>query len=383
MKVLKSWFSLIEIMVGIIIISFVMIAWFQALASVWISKVKLIERTQIEKEAFFASEKFFEMIKKWGTLDYEEYWNRYNFNTTYMSGHFSVPSDFGNIWTVYHCLSWSGVTMPLNGCVNNFNIQYWGTGVNSNYANSKQSFNRYKYQFIDFNGDADGDAWNENGLSVGVEDYIGDDDDLFLWIGPTAFPNGIDVGELYLIDNTGTQRTFFRWNVIRDPDAPTSATCTGTKVMTGTWCLWTIEFLKLTGVDEWYDHSVYAWAPDGWYWDGDGEIDTWLLHQDFDPQYATGLNPYWLDSRLALWSTNMWQPIFPNSIHVSNVEFYAYPNKNLEYSWRDNNPLIQTAPYVRLNITLQPSWKEKRKIRGQIPSVTIRTTIQLSDLNYQ
>jgi len=84
-------------------------------------------------------------------------------------------------------------------------------------------------------------------------------------------------------------------------------------------------------------------------------VDTWLIHNDFLPnltEVVAGSN-----------GTNYWQTIFPNSINVSNAEFYLYPNKDLEYSWRDSNMGLQIAPYLQLKMTLQPSWKQKRKIR--------------------
>jgi len=40
-----------------------MIAAFSAMTSVVVGKVKLIEKTSIQKEAFYFSEKLFEMIK--------------------------------------------------------------------------------------------------------------------------------------------------------------------------------------------------------------------------------------------------------------------------------------------------------------------------------
>jgi hypothetical protein len=41
-----------------------MVSAFQALSAIGVGKVKLIEQTQVEKQAYFAGEKFFEMIKK-------------------------------------------------------------------------------------------------------------------------------------------------------------------------------------------------------------------------------------------------------------------------------------------------------------------------------
>ncbi len=375
------WFSLIEILVGILIISTIILIWFQVLSSVGVGKVKLIEKTQIEKQAYFSSEKLFEMIKKGWKIDYEEYWNRYNYDTSYSSGHFDSQDGFGNYgrgWVLwggsgygpYYCISKDGIQMGTGWCLRDFNTNSKLTSLYQDNLWEYQRYGEYKHQFIDYNSDADDDQWNEDGSLESTGAFINDADDLYLWIGPEAFPSGIDIGELYLIDSQGKERTFFRWNVIQDPYAPPTATCIGTKNMTGSGCLGSIEFLKLVWRDYWIDHQ-----NNGWYWDEDGLIDTWLIHPDF----LTGAVDVLADSNDA----NYWQSIFPDSINVSNVEFYLYPNTDPEYSWRDNNTSLQISPYLRLKMTLEASWKNKRKIKWKTPKIDIATTIHLTDLDFQ
>jgi hypothetical protein len=105
----------------------------------------------------------------------------------------------------------------------------------------------------------------------------------------------------------------------------------------------------------------------------DGIIDTWLIHDDFNSsgvEVVAGSD-----------SVDYWQAIFPDTIHISDVEFYAYPNKSLAYSWRDSDTSIFIAPYIQIKMSLQPSAKAKRKISGVVPVVDIATTIQLSSLD--
>ena len=357
-----------------------MISWFQALSAIGVWKIKLIEKTRIEKEAYFAAERFFELIKKWGTIDYEEYWNRYSSNTTYASWHFLEPTGFWNFWRwgivdtttygddLYFCQSKSGTAMPQDGCLRDFNI-WWGE-IDIDRSGDVQVYGQYSYQFIDYNSDADTnwDEDNDSKIGNGDLDFIGDDDDLYLGIGPEAFPEWVDVGELYLINETRDERVYFRWNVQTDPDALAGAPCSGTKTMSWTGCLWTIQFLKLVGSDEWYDHG-----NDGWVFQGDGIIDTWRIHPDFTSDNSSPVaGSDWEE---------YWQDIFPETIHVSSVEFYLYPNKDSEYSWRDTSDNLKIAPYLGLKMILQPSWKEKKKIRWKVPSVDIVTTIQLLDFD--
>ena len=355
MRATHQWFSLIEILVWMLIVSTIMISAFQALSSVWIAKVKLIEQTEIEKQAYFASERFFEMIKKGGTIDYEEYWNRYSYDTAYSWWHFDAVSGFWNRGVFYYCKSPNGSSMGTGWCLDT--------------PGNHQMYGQYEQQFIDRNSDRDGDGWDEDG----VNGITGDDDDEFLWIWPEAFLwNTYDnkVWELYLISADKNERTYFRWNVGLDPDA-ISGSCSWWEFMTGTGCLGTIEFLKLSGYDYGRDHDLLSWDSDGT--QGDGINDTWLIHDDFNP---TGS-----DIIAGSDSNSYWQPIFPSDIHVSDVEFYVYPNKSLEYSWRDPNQSIFIAPYIQIKMKLQPSSKAKRKIRGTPPVVHIATTIQLSNLD--
>lgn len=381
MKKTQSWFSLIEILVWMLIVSIIMISAFQTLSAIWIAKVKLIEQTEIEKNAYFASERFFEMIKKWGTIDYEEYWNRYSYDINYDSGHFNLTSGFWNFGDntstenisygrkTYYCLSWLGNSMWTGGCLIDHNIRYWLWVVDESKI-WPQRYGQYWQQFIDRNSDEDNDEWDEDG----DWDILNDDDDLFLGIWPAAFSGSSDINkvwELYLINADGNERTYFRWNAILDPDAPVWATCTWWESMTGTGCLGTIEFLKFTGQDYWYDHNFLTVDSDGS--QSDGVIDTWFIHDDF--------NSTWTDIVAGSNSVSYWQPIFPDSIHVSDVEMFIYPNKSLLHSWRDTDQSIFIAPYIQIKMTLQPSLKVKRKIIWAAPVVNIATTIQLSNLD--
>lgn len=386
----RWWFTLIETLLWVLIVSFVIVAWFQVLSDVWVGKIQLIEKTKIEKQAYFASEKFFEMIKKGGTIDYEEYWNRSSYSTWFTDGYYTDRTGFWNFWdnrpTVwntnygrgpYHCLSKVGNNMWTNGCLLDYNIRNWWWSTHED-KRGPQRYMQYSNQFIDRNSDEDGNIWDENGDG----EFMGDADDLFIWIGPKAFSGIVlssdenRVWELYLINTQKAQRTIFRWNITDDPNAPASASCDRTTTpYSPTWdgCLWTIEYLQLVGEDYGYDHDL--WTQDGNGSQGDGILDTWLIHNDFT---IDGSTPVAGSS-----GTEYWQKIFPDSLHVSNVEFHLYPNKDLEYSWRDVSSSIQVAPYVQVQITLTPSWKEKRKITSTIPSVDIISTIQLSQLDFR
>lgn len=363
-----SAITLIEIMISILIVSFVLVSSFQVLSNVWIAKIKLTEKSQIEKEAFFASERLIDLIKKWGTIDYEEYWNRRaRWNTTFLWGSFNIRSGFWNQGNLYYCLSWNSLPQRLawNGCLDWLVASTRNRTITSttsvNYTWAHQRYGQYRLQFIDHNSDGNGD----NGDADASGSFIGDDDDLFLWKGPDAFTLWTDAWELYLINASWNERTYFRWKFALDTDAPPTALCPiwapGSKQLTWTWCLGTIQILKL----QWEDTN------------GDGSINEWIIHPDYVPDA----------SRVIATSSTpdiYWQNIFSNRIHVSRAEFYLYPNQNLDYAWATSSterPDLQVAPYLQLRVTLEPSWKERRRLRWEIPVVNIATTVSLSQVD--
>ena len=363
----KKWFTLIEIMLWILIFSIVILAWFQALSRVNIWKVKLYTETDIEKQAFYFSEKMFEMIKSAWTVDYEEYFNRkVVWNTTYLSWHFSENTWFGNYWSgwnltnnywdwFYYCLSWNPTSMWTWWCYNNSRNNYW-TSVNT----KPQRFGQYYYQFIDYNSNKDNDSWDEDT----DWNFIWDDDDEYLGVWPSVFTGWENVHELYFIEKDNKKRTLFRWNVISDPKKPSSASCDFSSQSTPTWswCLWTIQFLKLDWKDWWFNHSkTFTWAYD---W----KIDTWLYDESI----------YWANQIAWSGSESKWVNLFPDYINVSDVSFYVYPNKYNKYSWADNDSWVNIAPYVRINMTLSPSRKKIPQIKWKIPKIKISTSIALN-----
>ena len=368
------WFTLIEIMIWIMISSMVIIIWFQAFNAVLVWKVKLIESTNIEKESFKFSQKFFEEIKAWGLIDYEEYFNRkVVWNITYSSWHFDKPTwfwNFGKDWNVwvatywnwfYKCRSADGVKMTGTWCVDNFNTVSWQNW-------EPQRYWEYSFQFIDYNANYDDDwtfdLWDENWDGS----IIWDDDDEYLGQWPEVFTSWSGVTELYLISADKTKRTLFRWTVNNDMDAPLSSTCniSDGKSYTWSWCIWTIEFLKLDWKDWWLDHEISVWSNE---WEYDWVIDTRLIDNDFS---------WWTD--IVAWSDsiNYWLPLFPNSINVKSFDIRAYPNKDIKLAWKEAG--IDISPYIRINMVLTPSWKVKKKIKWKSPEFNISTTVNLTDI---
>lgn len=98
-------------------------------------------------------------------------------------------------------------------------------------------------QFWDFNSNKNDD----NGDEDRNNDIIGDEDDLNLWNGPEVFVG--EPKELYLIDTNKNTRTFFRWIIRQDPNAPTEngtpKQCQITNDKPNDFCVGNIQILKL------------------------------------------------------------------------------------------------------------------------------------------
>lgn len=367
MKHNTKWFTLIEILLGILIFSIVIIWWFQALSAVNIWKIKLIEKTNITKDVVYFSEKLFEEIKSWGTIDYEEYFNRKVVGTETSSGYYTIPTWFWNFWSggtvswenygagFYYCRSEDWGTMWTGGCYDNIFNTYWNSVIWE-----PQRYGQYAFQFIDYNSNMNDDGWDENGDGT----MRWDDDDEHLWVGPVVFTGWANVREIYLMSGDKKTRTLFRWIWKEDPSTnkPTTATCSGTNFSSG--CIWIIEVLKLEGKDWGMNHDG---SGEGTY---DGIIDTWMIH----PSFGTGGN-------IVAGSNDFSyrQPLFPDTVSVTDFQVYLYPNIDVKHSWKDTTPSSNINPYLRLSITLEPSWKKRSGMKWEIPKYTINTTINLVD----
>lgn len=371
-------FTLVEILLGIVIVSMIMVSAFQALSSIWIWKIRLIQKTQTQKQALYFSEKLFEMIKYWGTIDYEEYFNRKVVNTNnpatviYGSWHYIRPTGFWNfayipwntVWTTTYNFPW----LEYYFCQTGVNLTIWDWCYGTYLSNGEtQSYGQYSFQFIDYNSDWDA-SWDED--SDGNIRW--DDDDEFLWEWPDAFALGSDVKELYLINWVKRERTYFRYNVKRDPYAWSWATWTCTTSnswATYEWnaCLWTIEYLKLEWRDRGLDHNSWSWDITQYDW----VIDTWII----SPEFTGG-------TEVIAWSnsTNYWQPLFPENINVTEFKVFPHPNIDTERAWKLADVDKNVSEYVRLQLSMKSGWKDRKKLRWDPKEYKLSTTINLTDI---
>lgn len=380
--------TLMELMISMAIFSLIMVSVLSSVQSMMVARIKTMNRIALTEQLYLFSEKLFSEIKDGGTLDYEEYWNRKIYNTQTQSGHYMSPSWLGNYggtgttygvfgeW-LYYCRSKDGTTkMETGGCAHSANLT--SNGQQQIGKNWRQRYGQYELQFWDYNYNHDDDLGDENGDGS----IIGDEDDRNLLNGPTAFSgNTGETPELYLIDKNQNTRTFFRWNIIPDPNAPRGSLCSiDANGMPSDGCLGNIQVLKTRGYDLGLAHQGTGTGA------FDGKIDTWVCDSS-----QGWTNCQWEPSsvgKVATGDNREWVNLFPNSVNVKNIRFEVAPLKD---PWLavaapdpdpesgDRSPFIH--PYVRVSLELGFSHGKRRWIKNEDPRISISTLVSLDDFH--
>lgn len=392
----KRWFTLFELMLGMTIFALLMLYTLEAVGNITIARTRSMSRITLIEELYFFSEKLATQIKEGWIIDYEEYWNRQVLEaspsptaTGTASGHYILPTGFGNygeggsavLWVgatnygnnYYYCRSENaGNKMGTNGCiVNSLNDPGWDQ------AGDYQRYGEYKLQFTDYNGNADSDGpsvpWDEdNDPSWSIR---GDEDDKDIGDGPLVITGASP--ELYLINTLTKERIYFRLTYKQDPNHP--STCNFTTF--GTWCLGNIEILRLKWLDIGLGHS---WGLNDVNNPGafDGDIDTWVCHQDWICNGPPLPNNY---GTLPTGVDSEWIPLFPDYVNVKQLTFSLYPRKDPWKSWAavDSFAVWSVSPflhpYVRVQMTMGLAWEKRKLINNDDPTISISTTISLSN----
>lgn len=372
-----------------------------AVENLSVVRIKTLNRVALLEELYYFSEQLFTGIKDGGTIDYEEYWNRMAVWTTATGGHYQYPTgvgNYGNGWVlgtttygsgIYLCRSNSGTILwSSSGCLtDNNNGGYWYlSGSTGSFDTIPQRYWQYLAQYTDYNGNGDGDYGDENNDASGS--IIGDDDDKELGNAPEVLTGSIR--ELYLINKTEKTRIFYRWNILQDPNAQIGwvpiicsiTTAADGKISTNSGCIGNVQILKLKGLDLGDSHTGTITTSTTY----DGIIDTWACSEDWE--WCRGNPGVWPNLHLATGSWGEWINLFPSTINVKNLSFQIYPVKDPWLSWAapdaaqwtsDISPFIH--PYVRMNLEMWFSWGKRRTLRNEDPTISIATSISLSDFN--
>lgn len=71
-----SGFTLIEMMISITLFAIVIIMAFDVMGNIGIMRTKVSSQLDLNNELYAVTERFVDLIKTGGDIDYEEYWNR-------------------------------------------------------------------------------------------------------------------------------------------------------------------------------------------------------------------------------------------------------------------------------------------------------------------
>lgn len=390
-------FTLFELAISMVIFGMIMISVLLSVENMSIARIKTSNRVTLLEELYFFSEQLVTSVKEGGSLDYEEYWNRNSFDTVFSSGHYTYPTWVGNYgswatvlsWVgpygnygdgLYYCRSgsWSSERMGTGGCLLDKNAGHIYANTWGSYSGTYQRYGQYALQYMDYNGNADSDS-----SKPGDEDMdgsiFGDEDDKDIWDWPIVISGAIS--ELYLLNAQAKTRTYFRWIIRQDPGTSTGCTVSGWVPNEG--CIGNIQILKLQWLDIWYSHSWNVTDTGAF----DGAVDSWVCHMDWRCSW-----PYIpsANSNLATGRDEEWVDLFPDTVNVKSLGFTAYPQKDPWKSWVAPDcigwscpisfisPFIH--PYVRLELTLGFSWWKRRAIRNDDPTISINTSVSLSNM---
>lgn len=384
----NKWFTLIEVLMAVLIFSFMAVSAFSVFVDTIHSKIYISDKINLEKNAFISSEKLISLIKNWGTIDYEEYFNRKAlWETLDTDESYILDSDYWNskVWNTsfYYCRS-TNTKKLSNWCYDDLDLisdKSWiSPATNKIWEN--QLFGQYSFQFIDFNENWITETINDNWDENADWSIIWDDDDEDLGTWPIAFSQWKIFNVLYLINKTNYERTFLEYNITQDPNTRPWEVC-NPSTADRQYCIWKIMIKRMKGYD-WWQEVTKKQASDKTYWDW--IIDTWVMHSD-----VTWFDDNTVDENEIItnrdWNSNTINndeeyaySLFPDTISVKDVKYVIYPNTSSEYAWKsDSNSTENISPYVKLQLTLTMSakWRDESAINP--PEMTISTTINLTD----
>lgn len=380
----NSWFTLIEILISVLLTGIILGAWYSAFQSILRAQIRLSGIINIQKNIFYLNEKIVSLIHAWGTIDYEEYFNRRilgfekSFSTewiwTYTNASTYGNGDTGGCPKLYlcgkdtntdedTCLKTNAVAQDTrvadNACIKTNSITV---------PISAPSLNKTLLTTISPKQMAYG-QYREIGLNYASLARFASPIKL-----PPIFPatdtvlNNEGTSDLYLIKklpNGSYERTYFRHIFEQDPIFKgTTKVCNPATSLTA--CIGKIQMTRLVSCDS---------LPIGW----DGIIDAWTMHPDFwggeDPCSA-------IDSvaKIVGAAANVvWADINTPGMNVLHAGFLPTPKKHPLYMSGVGEDAL--APTIRMRLEVDFSEYQKRKGMLSKEENTTRVLITTIDLD--
>ncbi|MCK5472060.1 type II secretion system protein [Candidatus Gracilibacteria bacterium] len=301
----REGFTLVEAIVALSIFLIVIAMATGIFTDSFANKRKIKLSRTLYEEARIALERIVKEVRR-GTIDYEEYWNRFQHQP-------AVIAD-------------------------------------SAYGQNYGDYARVFYRDLGGNVPAVVTRFHENVGENSVADPLGDAATLAVCAAPAMIPtvpgnSGYEQCELYIITAEGTEKTVIKL-------IPETV---------GVDTEYRLTMLKLPGCDS----------------DADGQIDEWKI---YNATASSPSSPRFYDFCSAYnaggaCTARQFQKIQPDSIKITSLKFYISPREDPRKAFAEFTDDVQQQPHVTIELTVEPSVARVHGIRGDVPTVTLQTTV--------
>lgn len=272
------------------------------------SERKLRTENNLYEETRFTLERIVKEFRE-GTIDYEEYWNQANAGngdcTLYSSGATVYEETYGTFGNCY-----------------------------KDYANVFYDSNKLSVGQNPSNAVTQAQQASQNAVSTA---------------GTLAYRQD----ELYIINNSGNEKTLLRCNNCdTNPDNTPGQ----------------LQILQLKGHDVGYNNGSIIQATLN-----DGVNDKWVCARDFTCN--GGLSDGTSTASQPMNNNDGWIDYSPSSLDITNLDFYIAPLEDPRKAYNEDSSSIQMQPHTTIIITAQTSKKKSRGLPGKKPVLTLQTTV--------
>lgn len=335
----KPAFSLIEVLIASSI--FVVVGLIAL--TVFVNILRIQQRISLEnaiyEDARFMMERIAREIRL-NTIDYEEYYTKLVEENVYGGSYGCYASRFYN----------PGEGGPQSGGLGTFcndGITDANTNPSCIISRASQDINTgknpYEGNFFSSSGDID-DANAFCDANFGPNPQCSDASQTFYL-----------QDELYLIDSKGMQKTLMARKAIANDPAPEYA----------------LALIRLKGEDSNTDGITERWTG--------CTAQGLCCASDFDCEQPVGPN-----SEMTLESTLLYNPdtnykgfvpISPSRTTITSLQFYIAPLDDPRKAFAESTSQTQQQPHVTIILSVQPSHSVLQNYNGEVPTVTLQTTI--------
>ena len=109
--------------------------------------------------------------------------------------------------------------------------------------------------------------------------------------------------------------------------------------------------------------------------DGDGQINDWDIYNAGAGQSPDTFLDFCQTYTGTKCTTYQFQKIQPDSITITSLKFFIAPLEDPRKDFAEFTNDIQQQPHVTILLTAEPSELYNRGIRGNLPTVTLQTTV--------